>query len=511
MRAGVIDIGSNSIKLMIGEETGPNVTILESLKNIIPIGRSTFFKGAISQDMINQIVAVLEKYKKVLTEYDVSQARVIATTAVREAKNREIFLDTIARKTGLKVEVLNVGDVVYYIDTFLSYKLKDIYPIHSKNLLIAELGAGTLDVAVMRKGFTLMNVGLSIGTLRLKQLMSKLDGSSDETAEAVIEYLENEFVYLKRTIPKIQIDDIILIDENYFFIENILPQKKEKQPSGFFEFTQEDSKELLSILSGKTIEEIVRNYKIPLDIADTIIVYAIILNMFFTLTEKKSLFILSTSLPEAILANQIFKLESSERYSKMNQLVAVANSLCHRFELDINHAKQVANLSRILFEKLADYMALNPDDKLYLILAAYLHDIGQFIFNRSHHKHTEYVVSSLDLFRLTEEEIKIIACIGRYHRRSNPLKTHMLYSSLPTEKQILVQKLSAILKIANALDRSHKQKVKEIEVNFTKGQDLNLIVHTNHNFILEKADFLDKKDLFEEITGNKVNLSVKGT
>ena len=215
MRAGVIDIGSNSIKLIIGERQEEDVRLIESLKNIVPLGKHTFLKGRIPQEIINQTTSVLLKYKEVLKQYDVAEVMVIATTAVREARNKDIFLDTVIRKTGFKIDVLNVGDVVYYIDYFLSHKLKKTYPVREKNLLIAELGAGSLDVSVMHKGNTLMNIGFPIGTLRLAQFMDTLDGSMEEIHEAAQEYIENEILNLKRMDPRLAIDDIILIDENY--------------------------------------------------------------------------------------------------------------------------------------------------------------------------------------------------------------------------------------------------------------------------------------------------------
>src|SRR5437762_92577 len=106
MRAGVIDIGSNSIKLIIGEKREDQIEVLETLKNTVPIGKNVFLKGRISQDIINQVIVLLDKYKQKLKEYDISNLKVIATTAVREAKNKDIFLDTVYRKTGFNIEVL---------------------------------------------------------------------------------------------------------------------------------------------------------------------------------------------------------------------------------------------------------------------------------------------------------------------------------------------------------------------------------------------------------------------
>ncbi len=507
MRAGVIDIGSNSIKLLIGEKSEQGITVLESLKNIVPIGKSTFFDGQISQGDINQIVGILEKYKTRLKEYDVTNVKVIATTAVREAENKEIFLDTFRRKTDLAIEVLSVGDVIYYIDAYISHKLKDSYPIHTKNLIIAEIGAGSLDISVMRKGFTVMNLGLPLGTLRLKQLVGKLNGSQEETLDALKEHIESEILYFKKLLPKIQIDDIILIDENYAYLQALLPDKKKE--SDFFQFSVEDSKNVLKELSDKTIEEIVRTYKIPREVAETLGAYTIMLNMFFTFTENKYIYILEASLSGAILTNILFDLDLSEKYNKKNQLISMAKFFCQKFDVDLDHVQHVAHLAEVLFNHFRELLGLKETELLYLILAAYLHDIGIFINNRSHHKHSEYIVNALNLFQLTEEEIKIIACVGRYHRRTGPQKSHLLYGSLASGDKILVQKLSALLRIANALDRSHKQKIKNIEVRFNKAQDITLIVESKDNCLLEKADFQEKKELFEEVTGSKINLAIK--
>ena len=508
MRAAVLDIGSNSIKLVIGEKAGDEMKILESLKNVVPIGRNTFFRGRIAQETINQTISFLEKYQQRLTEYDVKEVMIIATTAVREAANRDMFVDTVMRKTGLKVDVLNVGDVVFYIDAYLSHKLKKKYPIHQKNLLIVELGAGSVDISVLEKGFTQMSVGIPVGTLRLKNFMNSLDGSLQEIYEAVEEYITNEILYVKKSIPHLKLDDIIVVDENYSgYLSNFLSGRRRQ--SEFFEFKIKESEELLAKLTASYPETVAATHKVPAEVVETMTGYAIIVNKIFRLTKNKYIYILETSLAEAVLANMVFKLDLVQENNKTNQLIAVAQNLCGKFKLDLNHCRHVAELSSSLFAQLKDTLGLNDEDLLYLTLAAYLHDIGMFINNRTHHKHSEYVIGALNLFRLREEEMNIIACIARYHRKGAPSSSHLLYNTLASEHQILVQKLSALLRIANSLDRSHKQKIKKIEVVLNSKGDVNLIAHATGNLLLERAFFKDKKELFEEITGNRLTLTLK--
>ncbi|MBI5150247.1 MAG: HD domain-containing protein [Candidatus Omnitrophica bacterium] len=508
MRAAVIDIGSNSTKLVIGQKGDGDIKVLESLKNVTGIGKGTFYKGRISQDIINTIVNVLEKYKKLIAEYEVAETRVIATTAVREAENRDVFLDTIRRKTGFEIEVLNVGDVVYFIDAFLSYKLKEKYPINEKNLLIAELGAGNLDISVMEKGYTLFNFGVPIGTLRVEQFKSRIDASQKATYEALGEYVDNEIQNLKAVMPDIKIDDIVLIDESYSAaLNSILPRKKRE--ASFFSFQFYESRRLLSRVTQGKLEDLAEKYHMPADISATIDGYALIVNKLFKLIKKRSLYILATSLSEAVLANMIFGFDLAEKYNKVNQLVSVAKFLCRRYGSDLKHTKHVAFIAESFFQPVKDLLGLGDKEKLYLSLAAYLHNIGMFVNNRGHHKHAEYIINASNLFRLTPQEIKCIAAIARYHRRSYPQKTHFFYGSLPLAEQLLVQKLSSILRIANALDSAHKQKVKKLEISSTKQGELTLTIHAAGDFTLEKVMFEDRKQLFEEISGSRINLRVE--
>jgi exopolyphosphatase / guanosine-5'-triphosphate,3'-diphosphate pyrophosphatase len=507
-RAGVIDIGTHSIKLFIAEEDKADIKIIESLKNFVPLGNDTFFKDRISQESINRTVAVLEKYSDKLKEYAVTNVKVIATTAVREAANKDVFIDTVNRKTGFNIEVLTVGDVIYYIDAYLYQKLKDKYPLHSKNLIIAELGAGSLEASVMAQGYTMMNVGLPLGTLRIKQLLGKLDGSLKENYEAVEENADNEFSYFKKEIPQINIDDIILIDETFSsYLPKVLSGNRPAE--SFFKLSQEDTAEILDKVTGRTIEDIADEYRIPPENAEIFPAYTVILNTFVKLSENKNIYILDVPLAEAVLADMILDFEVSQKYNRTNQLISIVNSVCRKFNTDIKHAQQVAELSDMLFDNFKETLGLKKNDSLYLLLASYLHDVGMFIYNRAHHKHSEFIISNLNLFRLSDEEIKVIACCGRYHRKGEPAETHFLYNALPRDKQVLVQKLSSILRIANALDRSHRQKVRKLEVKFSRSQDITLTVFVSGNFLLEKIDFLEKKSMFEDVSGNKINLKIQ--
>lgn len=507
-RAAIIDIGSESIRLIIGERKRKDLKILELLKNILPIGKDTFYKNTISQSLISQTIDVLQKYLRVMKEYNVKACRVFATTAVRDARNRDVFIDTIKRKTGLEIEVFTAGDVIYYIDSYIYFRLKDQYPIHKKNLLIAELGAGSVEFSLMEQGYMLMNIGLPIGTLRLDQRINAMHHSPGQAYQALEEYIEYEFKFLGNQFPHVAIDDVILISENFgFLVRDLL--KKQGNYETIMPLTRKESALIKKEAQERSPDELVKKYGIPMEIADTLDVLSLTVDAFFKYTENENIFLFETSLHDAVLTHLLFNLSLSRRYNKSRQLLSVARALGKKHNVDLAHSEQVARLSRMLFNQLSRYMGLHKSDILYLLMAAYLHDIGKFISNRSHHKHSEYIITSLNLFRLTEQEINIIAAIARYHRRSTPRPAHLVYNSLFPEHRILVQKLSALLRIADALDRSHRQKIQDIHVQVVPKQGIILDVLSDESLVIEQAFFEEKKGVLEAITGDEVVLRIR--
>ena len=153
---------------------------------------------------------------------------------------------------------------------------------------------------------------------------------------------------------------------------------------------------------------------------------------------------------------------STEEFGR--QVLASAESLGQRYRLDRDHGRHVASLAVRLFDELVDEHGLKERQRLLLQVAALLHDVGIYVSLRSHHKHTQYILAASQIFGLSDEETAIVANIARYHRGALPQKTHLPYVALDREDRITVDKLAAILRIANALDAEHVQKVRGLQL-----------------------------------------------
>jgi exopolyphosphatase/guanosine-5'-triphosphate,3'-diphosphate pyrophosphatase len=143
-----------------------------------------------------------------------------------------------------------------------------------------------------------------------------------------------------------------------------------------------------------------------------------------------------------------------------------AIALIDHYQSNRKHALLVATLARQLFDALRPVHLLSSEHRRLLVGAALLHDIGYFVAHTNHNKHSAYLIQNSELTGFMASELAIIANVARYHRSSMPKLKHPYYSALPEADRQLVQKLSALLRIADALDRDHKQRVRGLKVRY---------------------------------------------
>jgi exopolyphosphatase/guanosine-5'-triphosphate,3'-diphosphate pyrophosphatase len=179
--------------------------------------------------------------------------------------------------------------------------------------------------------------------------------------------------------------------------------------------------------------------------------------------------------------------------------------LGRRYHFDEPHATQVDRLACQLFDRLVPLHRLGPEDRVLLRVAALGHDIGDFIDYASHHKHTQYILEHSNVMGLSQDHRAVASCIARYHRRAVPSPKHEGYGRLGAEEQRKVKKLSAILRVADALDRGHRSKVQKLEVT-TTGRDVLISAHGREDLSLEVWTAERKAEYFEQMFGKKIRV-----
>lgn len=182
------------------------------------------------------------------------------------------------------------------------------------------------------------------------------------------------------------------------------------------------------------------------------------------------------------------------------EVLRSANILAERYQSDIAHGEHVGRLCTRFFDATADLHRLTPHDALLLQVAAILHEVGTFITARAHHKHSEYIILNSEIFGLDRLDVTIVALVSRYHRHSGPKLEHPSYAALGTEDRIRVSKLAALLRVADALERTHAQRVAQIEIKREAGK-LRVRLPGLEDAAVERIAMESKADLFEEVFG----------
>jgi exopolyphosphatase/guanosine-5'-triphosphate,3'-diphosphate pyrophosphatase len=256
-------------------------------------------------------------------------------------------------------------------------------------------------------------------------------------------------------------------------------------------------------------DELVEAYRLPLAEVETLVPALVVYRELLLETQAETVLVPEATLRTGLLLDMLRSDEGHGIEDFSRQVLASAASLGERYRYDAPHAKQVAALAVGLFDDLRSEHGLSARDRLRLEVAALLHDIGIFVNLRGHHKHAQYILSVSEIFGLSRDDMAIISNIARYHRRAAPNKSHLAYMALDSDARVLVNKLGAILRVANALDADHLQKVRGVKV-LREDEQWVLEVDGGGDMTLERLAALARADLLTEVFGRKVGFREAG-
>jgi exopolyphosphatase/guanosine-5'-triphosphate,3'-diphosphate pyrophosphatase len=212
------------------------------------------------------------------------------------------------------------------------------------------------------------------------------------------------------------------------------------------------------------------------------------------------------SIRDGLLLEMAQLVSGYKRTDLSRQVIHSARTLAKKYKYDEAHATVVTHVALKLFDLLREDHGLGSRERLLLEISAVLHDIGVFISPSSHHKHGSYLIDAAEIFGLRKIDKDIVSNVVRYHRRSPPKLTHVPYVSLPRQERAVVSKLSAILRVAEALDASHQQKCRDFTLEREEDKYTLWIPEQAGDISLERQSLLKKRDMFLDVLGSSVEL-----
>ncbi len=505
----VLDMGASAIRLVIAEiAAGRRIRVLEEASRGVLLGRDTFSSaGVIKPRTADSAFAAIDGFRKIMDGYGVTQVRAVATSAVREARNGDLFLDRMHSRTGIQFDVINEAEEARLLYLAVRESLKRHPALKGAWTLLAEVGGGSTNLTLLRHGQPDRSGVYALGAVRFRQRFELRRFSHELQVSLLKRVIANVIDEIRAEIPLHRVTQFVAIGgdirmaASHIHAQEGDAQAREIPREALLDFSADIEK-----LDDETLATRLRLAAVE---ADTLMPSMLIFSTLLSETAARRAIVSDASLrsgvlidlaePEAQVAAQDFE----------HQVLASAEALGHRFRYDRDHGRHVAALATRLFEELHDEHRLAHRDRLLLQTASLLHDVGVHVSLRSHHKHSQYLLASAQIFGLSMDETAVVANVARYHRGSLPQRSHLPYMELDLHERLLVNKLAALLRIANALDSEHLQKVKDLRL--VRGDQAWVLELVGAgDLTMEQIAATARADLFTEVFGRDLIVRAAG-
>jgi exopolyphosphatase / guanosine-5'-triphosphate,3'-diphosphate pyrophosphatase len=499
-----IDIGSSAMSMDIAEiDPGGIIRVLDSRKKGVQLGRDAFTEGYLSQETIQAACEALGDFKKVMDTYGVMSYRAVATSAVRESSNCETFLDRLLMSTGLDVEVIGGPEENRFTLSAVMDSLHGESNLGEAKSILMEVGGGSTDVALLSGGELQQSSTFPLGSIRLRTGVSAGSAKHEQQVRLLKRQIAGFLTNIKREMEIKDAVHYIALGSDVRFAAGILNGHGQSSKLSFIPV--DAFSDFVDSLSHLTTDGLVQKYSIPYLDAETLAPALLTYLQFLKETQARDIIVSDASIRAGILQD-LAPAEQGKRLKKLAmQILSAARSFGRKYHYDESHAERVRELSVRLFDELKTEQRMTDTHRLYLEVAALLHDIGSFISSRSHHKHSYYLILSSELFGLRKPELELIANIARYHRRALPQHSHPSFISLNRDERMIVLKLAAILRVANALDKDQLQRVMDLKIS-REGEQLVLIGQNGSDMAMGRLALAGRSDYFTEIFGKQIIL-----
>lgn len=493
---GAIDIGSNAIRGGVGQlNPDGELEMLCQDRVALRLGSEAFSGGRLSLTTIDKLVAAIAQLAELFKRFKAKSARIVATSALRETRNRHEVLAHVAAETGLHIELIDGIEEARLVHLAVTSKIS----LLEKRSVLLDIGGGSVEISLVRDGDILHSESFRMGTVRLLSLA----GGEPERQVRLLNRLVRQYSHrissdLLLEFQQSPVDLFIGTGGNFESVLDVSRRVFKTKTTN--EVKREQLEQIFLSLIALTPAQRTARFHLRPDRADVIVPALIVVREVMDLVGIKTLTVPKVGLREGVildLCRSGYEGKKSERLNRVDtQSFQYAVELGRRFSFGEAHGRQVTYLAERIFDQLLGLHRLQPEARTLLRIGALLHDIGQAIAVTSHHRHSFYIIRALPLLGFTKKQRLIIALIARYHRKSSPSMKHKAFAMLAPVERAMVAKLAGILGLADAMDRSHMAKVRDVVV-VPKGQNVILRLVSDGSDELERWALQKKKKLFE--------------
>lgn len=503
--AAVIEIGTNNVRMRISQLAKGELVTLDSLEYPVRLGHDVFEKGSISFESLRELSMVLDKFSAALLSYNIQKLKVISCTALREARNRSLVTDQLRVRNGLEVTVLEDSQEKSYIYAEAIEKLKNAECLQKGNSVIAYVGSGSIGIAVFDGTKILYSQNISMGALKLYDVLQGIQSSTEDFHAITEEYLDT--ILNRVALSDFTVDHLILTGSQIDIIARLCGAKLSGR---VYEIGTGSLRNLYSSIRSLTPESIGVRYGIKE--GQAALLYAalsIYQAMLRFCPDAATVYSPTADISEAVIRCVLAPKAETEhlRYSRESAL-ACAESTARRFGCDLKHSHYICGSACRIFDKLKKIHGLDVSKRLILELASILHSCGSFVSVRQHNECTFDLIRGMDLFGLSHTEVLEVAFVAGSISDDLSVEENPDFSQMPNKEKLVVSKLAAIFRMANALDKSHREKLRDLKVSVEDDRIL-FKAAASADTLLERWAFEESSQYFKDVFGLSPELSIK--
>ncbi len=494
-----IDVGSFEVSMKIVEFSGKNKSrVLEHVRQRISLGNDTYNKGKISNDRMDELCRTLKEFSNIMKTYQVDDYRAYGTSAIRETENTSIVLDQIELRTGIKIEYISNSEQRFLDYKAIAFSGETFNSIIKEGTAIVDIGGGSIQISLFDKDMLIATQNIKLGVLRMQSWLNRINVTGGQYENLIDEMAMAQLGTFKKLYLKDYVIKNLIVVDDYL---SVYLARRIREAGRAAIVSLEEYENFLSLLKSSSIPEIARRLNVSEEYASLTFISSLLVKNVMYLMNAQNIWAPGVSLCDGIAYEYAEKhklLSCGHDFEK--DIVACARNISKRYMGSKKRGETLENITMTVFDSMKKVHGLSNREKLYLRIAALLHDCGKYISMVDIGESSYHIIMATEIIGLSHTEREIVANVVRFNH------TPFIYyrdmraqnTKLPKEAYLIVAKLTAILRVANGLDRSHKDKLKQIKARLRENE-LILTVDSQVDIALEKGLFEKRASFFQEV------------
>ncbi len=502
-----VDIGSNSVRLKIARLQTGRLRPIHEDREVTRLGEGVFRSGFLTPESMADTVRVLRRFHRAAQQIATDSVRVVATSALRDARNSQAFLEWVRSATGWRVEIISGVEEARLIHLGLISSPR----IDRSPTLMVDLGGGSCELTVSLRGHIKDAVSLPLGAVRLTDEFLRHDPIRKGELKRLLGFVAREVNRIAARMASAKIKNVVATSGTAAALAAVASHLRRGPDRQRSLVTRQEMARIAKRLARLPVAERRKIEGIGPRRAEIIVPGAWVYHELLDRLHLGSFRYSPLGLRDGTLAQMAADYDRSTRSGRQiesERWESILKAVEH-YRVDRTHALDVRESAIQLFTGLRSVHRLPPEYHEWLSAAAMLYEVGDYVNRTGHHRHTYYIIAHSEILGYTPQQRRIIAAIARYLGKSRPNAEEAPFRDVDPAERPNVQKAILLLRLARALNLGRLRAVESIRISHrSAGVKLTLVPRRRMGIDLESWAIEKECAYFREVFGRELSTAV---